>query len=73
MAAIVKDDKDPNEKAAGENGQGDSQPPGDGDAAIHEVPQDCVRDEGISDMPESPRRRGYLINGDDFYPGGRIR
>src|SRR5664279_3656792 len=68
MAAVVKNDEYPNEKATGQDRQGKCNPPGDRKSPIHQIPQQYVRNDGVDNLPESAPRRRLLITGDDCLP-----
>src|SRR3979411_381279 len=60
MAAVVENDEDPGKKASGENGDGQHEPIGNAESAIHRVPQDQVGNEGVSQLPLRSPGRGSL-------------
>src|SRR5580704_12880490 len=68
MPAVVKNDEDPNEKTTRQDRQGQREPPRDREAAIHQIPQQHVRNDAVDNLPESAPGRRLLITGDNRLP-----
>src|SRR5437899_10733498 len=58
VAAVVEDDKHSHQKAPGQNPHGQAQPPGNRESAIHQLPEQSIRTERITDLPRASWPRG---------------
>ena len=72
MAAVVKNDEHAHENPPRQDGQHQRQPIGDRKAAVHQVPKECVRAEGVNNLPERPPQGGLLVFEHQLLPSGRF-
>ena len=72
MAAVMKDNKYPDQKGSGQDCQRDEQPPGNRQTSIHQVPKQRIGTKRVDHLPHGPRRRGLLVFRNDVLPDCRI-
>ena len=53
VTTIMEDDKDPDQEAGCQEGEGQCEPVRNAERAVHGIPQDQVWDKGIEDLPDT--------------------
>ena len=72
VAAVMENDKDPNQECSRQTREGHRQPPRNGQASVHEIPKHSRGNERVDDLPDGARGGRLLITGDNVLPRGRI-
>ena len=70
MAAIVEDDKQPDQESSGQDRQWNREPKRDGLQQINQIPQPRVGEQRVRNLPRRPPGGRLLVFGDDLPPPG---
>ena len=70
VPAVVKDDEDAQDHRSGQNREGNSQPPGDRKAEIHEDPEGDIASDRVEYLPAGSPAIRVLMFGNEFPPIG---
>src|SRR6266516_37843 len=72
MSAVMVNDEQSHQKPGCQHRQRHHQPIGHRQTDVHQIPESCIRNQRVNDLPDAPSNRWLLVSGHNLFPGGIV-